>query len=140
AQPALLHDVGGALAELALAPGLAAVRAAVFEWADRADVLDSKGVMDHLSLSGLAAEAARILAATPVPLPACAHAEAMPGEAEAGWWHIFGLMHRDRLEQEVAAAGREFSARADAATQRRLIALCAARDALCRGEAGEADP
>ena len=140
AQPALLHDVGAALAELGLPRDLAAVRAAVLEWADRADVLDSKGVMDHLSLSGLAAEAARILATTPVPLPACAHAEAMPGEAEAGWWHIFGLMHRDRLEQEVAAAGRDFSARADAATQRRLIALCTARDALCRGEAGEADP
>jgi len=63
----------------------------------------------------------------------------MPAEAEAGWWHIYGLMHRGRLEDEVAAASRDFAERADAAAQRRLIALCAARDALRRGEQGELD-
>ncbi|HVC10680.1 MAG TPA: hypothetical protein VNE59_03505, partial [Burkholderiales bacterium] len=81
----------------------------------------------------------RILAATPVPLPACASVSAMPGEAEAGWWHIFGLMHRDRLDAEIAAAGRDFARQADEASQRRLIALCAARDALAGGEQGEVE-
>jgi DNA primase len=75
------------------------------------------------------------------PLPACAHPDAQPAEAEAGWWHIFGLMHRGRLEEEVAAASRDFASRPDEAAQRRLIALCTARDALRRGEPGQdADP
>jgi DNA primase len=135
--PELWADVGPALAGLDLPPALEAVRAALADWADQAELLDSRGVMDHLTASGLAAEAARILATTPVPLPGCASPSAMPGEAEAGWWHIFGLMHRDRLEAEVAAANREFARLTDDATQRRLIALCTARDALCRGEQGE---
>ncbi|MBW4090301.1 MAG: DNA primase [Proteobacteria bacterium] len=137
--PELWADVGPALAGLDLPPTLGAVRAALADWADQAELLDSRGVMDHLTASGLAAEAARILATTPVPLPGCASPSAMPGEAEAGWWHIFGLMHRDRLEAEVAAANREFARLTDDATQRRLIALCTARDALCRGEQGETE-
>ena len=137
--PELWADVGPALAGLDLPPALGAVRAALADWAEQAELLDSGGVMDHLTASGLAAEAARILATTPVPLPGCASPSAMPGEAEAGWWHIFGLMHRDRLEAEVAAANREFARLTDDATQRRLIALCAARDALCRGEQGETE-
>ncbi len=83
--------------------------------------------MDHLTASGLAAEAARILATTPVPLPALRVPVGHAGEAEAGWWHIFGLMHRDRLEAEVAAANREFARLTDDATQRRLIARSRAR-------------
>ena len=47
-----------------------------------------------------------------------------------------GLMHRSRLEEEVVAASREFANRPDDAAQRRLIALCTARDALRRGEQG----
>jgi DNA primase len=84
----------------------------------------------------LAAEAAQALSAVTYPLPACAQADAQPAEAEAGWWHIFGLMHRGRLEEEVAAASRDFARRPDHAAQRRLIALCTARDALRRGEHG----
>ena len=137
--PGLLGDVGPALAGLALPAPLDTVRAALADWAEQAELLDSDRVMDHLTASGLAAEAARILATTPVPLPGCASSSAMPGEAEAGWWHIFGLMHRDRLEAEVAAASRDFARLNDTATQRRLIALCAARDALRRGEQGETD-
>jgi hypothetical protein len=47
-------------------------------------------------------------------------------------------MHRGRLEQEVAAAMRELAERGDEATQRRLIALCTARNALREDENGEA--
>ncbi len=60
----------------------------------------------------------------------------MPAEAEAGWWHFFGLMNPGRLEEEVAAAGRDFANCPDEGAQRRLIALCTARDALRRGEHG----
>ena len=60
----------------------------------------------------------------------------MPAEAASGWWHFFGLMNPDRLEDEVATASRAFETHADEAAQRRLIALCAARDALRSGRIG----
>ncbi|MBN9564097.1 MAG: DNA primase [Alphaproteobacteria bacterium] len=137
--PDLLHDVGHAFSDLTLAAPFERLRHALFGWSDHADVLDSPALMDHLTSVGLAAEAARALASEPFPLPACAAPDAMPAEAEAGWWHIFGLVHRGRLEEEVAAASRAFAERADEAAQRRLIALCAARDAVRRVEQEEAE-
>ena len=65
-----------------------------------------------------------------MPQALSARAGAMPAEAEAEWWHIFGLMHRTRLEEQVAAANRAFVQRPDEASQRRLIALCTALDLL----------
>jgi len=121
--PSLLSDVAHAFATLDLSPDNDRLRKALLGWADRADVLDSQGLIDHLTASGLAADAARVLAAAPFPLPSFASAEATPGDAEEGWWHIFGLMQRGRLEQDVAAVQREFQARPDQDTQRRLIAL-----------------
>ena len=110
--------------------------------ADRgAAPLDSASLMDHLTRVGLAAEAAQALSAVPYPLTASASPDAMPAEAEAGWWHIFGLMHRSRLEEEVAAAMRDLAEHADDAAQRRLIALCTARNALRQGDEGaDVDP
>ena len=137
--PDLLHDVDHAFAELALPEPLDRLRATLLNWSETADVLDSEALITHLLRSGLATEVAQALSAVPVPLPACAAPNAMPAEAEAGWWHIFGLMHRGRLEDEVAAASQAFAKHGDEATQRRLIALCAARDKLRRGEQGEAD-
>ena len=137
--PELLRDVEHAYADLPLPSPLNQLRATLLAWAETTDTLDFGGLMSHLSHSGLAAEAVQALSAVPVPLPACAAPDAMPAEAEAGWWHIFGLMHRERLEEEVVAASRDFAERADGAAQRRLIALCAARDALRRGDQGEAD-
>ena len=79
--------------------------------------------MTHLTQAGLAAEAAQAVAASPMPLPGCASPDAMPAEAEAGWWHIFGLLNRGRLEEEVALAMRDFAATEDRADMRRLTAL-----------------
>ena len=45
-----------------------------------------------------------VLAAAPMPLPACASSEAMPAEAELGWWHIFGFLNEELLREEVALA------------------------------------
>jgi DNA primase len=132
--PYLLHDVEEAFGEAALPDRLARLRDAILQWGSAAETLDSAGLMTHLSQTGLAADAAQALSAVPYPLPACAAADAMPAEAEAGWWHIFGLMHRERLEEEVAAAMRDLADRGDEATQRRLIALCTARNALRQGE------
>ena len=58
----------------------------------------------------------------------------MPAEAEAGWWHFFGLMNPLRLEHEIAAATLMFANQPDQAAERRLVALCTARDAVRRGD------
>jgi DNA primase len=134
--PGLLHDVEEALHDVELPGPLDRLRSEILRWSLVAEVLDSASLMTHLTQTGLAAEAAQALSAVTYPLPACARPDAQPAEAEAGWWHIFGLMHRGRLEEEVAAASREFVRRPDQAAQRRLIALCTARDALRRGEQG----
>jgi DNA primase len=140
--PDLLHDVDEAFGEVALPPPLARLRTAMLSYSDSAAAkglaaLDSTGLMDHLTEAGLAAEAAQALSAVPFPLTASASPDAMPAEAGAGWWHMFGLMNRGRLEQEVASAMRELAEKADEAAQRRLIALCTARNALRQGEDGD---
>ncbi len=137
--PALLHDVGDACSELALPDWLERLRDAVFRWADHADVLDSSKLMDHLKSGELTSAATQALSADPFPLPACAAPGAMPAEAAAGWWHFLGLMHRNRLDEEVAAAQRACDRTMNEATQRRLIALCSARDALRRLEQEEVE-
>ena len=137
--PDLLHDVDHAFADLVLPEPLSRLRATLLHWSETADALDSASLITHLQRSGLATEVAQALSAVPMPLPGYADADAMPAEAEAGWWHIFGLMNRGRLEEEVAAASQAFANSGDEAAQRRLIALCAARDALRRGEQGDAD-
>ncbi len=133
--PGLLHDVEHAFAEIVLPDYLARLRDALFGRAEGSEPLDSPSLLAHLNAVGLAADAARALSALPVPLPGCAHPGAMPAEAEAGWWHIFGLMHRDRLDEEVAAAGRHWQR--DGASHHRFVLLCKTRDALRRGEERE---
>jgi DNA primase len=134
--PMLLADVEEAFGGLELPSPLAQLRREMLAWSVHAPALDSAGLMSHLTSAGLAAEAARALAESAMGLPACAAPDASPAEAEAGWWHFFGLMHRDRLEDELRAASRDFATRADHAAQRRLEALATAREALRRGEDG----
>ena len=75
-----------------------------------------------------------------MPLPDCAGPDAMPAEAEAEWWHFFGLMNGPRLEEEVAAARRAFIERPMRAAQRRLIALCSTPAPDCPRRMRRADP
>jgi DNA primase len=135
--PNLLPDVEEALGQLDLPPRLAQVRGAILAWSVAAPLLDSTALLTHLTASGLESEVAEALAPLPMPLPDCASAEAQPAEAEAGWWHLFGLLNGGRLEEEVIAASRAFAAHPDEAAQRRLVALCAARDSLRRGGHGD---
>ncbi len=132
--PNLLHDVEEAFGAVALPEALDRLRSAILQWGSAAEVLDTGALMTHLHAIGLAAEAAQALSAVPAPLAGCAALDAMPAEAEAGWWHFFGLMNPVRLEAEVAAAMADFARNADTAQERRLIALCAARNALRQGD------
>jgi DNA primase len=132
--PGLFGDVEHAYGGIALPPTLDRLRHALQAWAQAAEALDSPGLMSHLREAGLAAEAAQALSAVPVPLPACAAVDAMQAEAEAGWWHIFGLMNRGRLQEEVAQAERDFVSRADESAQSRLIGLVRARNELMQSE------
>jgi len=127
--PDLLRDVEEAFTKLALTPAMARLRDAVLHLSE-CNVLDSTTLLTQLNASGVAEEVAQALSSTPDRLPACAHPDAMPVEAEAGWWHLFGLMHRARLDEEVVAASRIFTERPDEVTQRRLIALRTAQNAL----------
>ena len=128
--PVLIHDVAEALSGITLSKDHGDVRDTLLEWHDSSDVLDLPSLRNHLASSRHAEAAGLVLSNRPMPLPACAGPEAMPAEAEAGWWHFFGLLNRPRLEEEVQAARAAFERTPGQAAQDRLIALCAARDAL----------
>ncbi len=138
--PTLLPEIEEAFGGLALGEGLHELRIAMLQWSAATPSLDSQVLITHLQRIGLAAQAAQALSAVPVPLPACASEAAMPAEAASGWWHFFGLMNPSRLEDEVANASRAFATTADEVTQRRLVALCTARDALRGGRIGWDEP
>jgi DNA primase len=132
--PKLLHDVGHAYDLLPMDNALARLRHAIGEWAESAAALDSAGLMHHLTESGFQHDVSAVLADAPLRLPACASPDAMPAEAEEGWWHIFGFLNVGHLQEEVELA------RADAArdltpdTQRRLVALTEALNKVRSGE------
>ncbi len=134
--PGIFHDVEHAYAGLDLEPSLARLRDAIGEWATHIEVLDSQALMDHLTSFGLHTEVGQVLAGTPVPLPACASAVAMPAEAEEGWWHIFGFLNVDRLREEVDLARQDMAKGLTGETQRKLERL---KDALNKVSAGEPD-
>ena len=126
--PSILHDVEEAYAALELPADLLRLREHILHVDDDA-LLDSSTLLAHLTQSGTAEQAAAVLS-THHPSAASARSQAMPAEAEAEWWHFFGLMHRSRLQDELTAAESAFVATPDQASQRRLIALRTAQRAL----------
>jgi DNA primase len=132
--PALLQDVDHAFASLELDSSLGQVRDALFDWAGHAECLDSRNLMDHLTMSGSMANVEQVLA--PVPLPTGVRSAAMPADALAGWWHIFGFLNLNRLREEVALAAAEAGQNLTPETERRLVALTTA---LNRVQSGEPD-
>jgi DNA primase len=130
--PSLLHDVEEAYASAALPPAMDPLRRAILGAAEHHDALDSATLADHLRSLGLGEAMSMALAAS----PAFARADTQASVAEAGWWHIFGLMHRDGLEAEVAAAQLAWQTRPDSASFNRLNALVVALNRLRSGEQG----
>ena len=132
--PVLLHDVEHAYAGLDLPHRLATLRTALQGWVETAEILDSHGLMTHLTSSGLQTEADQVLASVPVPLPACASSAAMPAEAAAGWWHIFGFLNVQRLGEEIALAETACAQDLTPQSQNRLLALKVALNKVNSGE------
>ena len=116
--PDLVHDVEEAYASVGLPPALDRLRRAILNSADHAHVLDSEAMADHLRTLGLGEEVSMVLSAT----PSFARPETQASVAEAGWWHIYGLMHRSGLEAEVAAAQQAWQRQPDQASFTRLNA------------------
>ena len=85
--------------------------------------------MNHLELSGYGTHVARAFRAVERHgrLDAAARPDAMPSVAEAGWWHYFGMVQFDKLNEEIERARSLFAADASAACERRVRALCEAR-------------
>ena len=124
--PGLLRDTEEAYAGLDLPSPLARLREAILNAGQHA-ALDSTELLSHLQALGLTEETAFVLS-TVMPLPPSARPDAMPAEAEAEWWHLFGLISGlSRLDDEVADAALAFRADPTEATQRRLIGLQTAR-------------
>ncbi len=140
--PSLVGGIEEQWQQIDLPPGLAPLREAVLAWAESRGheglALDSAGLIAHLHDIGLGAVSKRVLASSPFPLPVFALPDAVSAEAEAGWWHIFGLLHHDRLDAEIEAAQRDFAEQPDERTQRRLLALAEARERLRQGETDDA--
>jgi DNA primase len=139
--PSLARDLEEAFSALPLPPPLQSLREAMLatfarDFTDAAP-LDSAGLINHLHTLGLSVELARALEET----PSCGRPDAQPAEAEAGWWHFYGLMHRDGLHSAVEDARQAYLARPDdAACLARFNALCLAAFRLRRGEqSGDAD-
>jgi DNA primase len=128
--PYLLRDLEEAYASLHLEADMAQLRDAILahaaQTADVAGVpLDSATLINHLHALGLTVELARALEAT----PSCARKNSQAAEAEAGWWHFYGLMHRAGLDDAVAAAKRDMETCTDVEALPRLAARL---DALCQ--------
>ena len=119
------------LADLGLSPDL---RAALQEWAETAEILDSHVLMSHLTLSGLQTEAHEVLAPVPMPLPACASPNALPAEAEDGWYHYYGLMRRGLLDVDVESALARFRSEQNDQNHRILRNLSMVRERLRRAQ------
>jgi len=133
--PRLLSRLEEAFATLPLPAPARRLLAGLQSYADSAESLDFAGVIAHLTSLRLADDAAWALGDSPFPLPAFVAVSATPSMAEAGWWHVYGLMRRSRLEAEVVAAERDFAAAPSAESQQRHLALLAALQAARHGDA-----
>ena len=132
--PDLARDLEEAYTGLALPTPLHGVRDAMLDYFGHefteASPLDSAGLINHLHTLGLSADLTRILEET----PSCGKPDAQPAEAASGWWHFYGLMHRDGLASAVEAARTAYLAHPeDAACLARLNALCLAAWRLPHG-------
>jgi DNA primase len=139
--PALAPKLEDPLAQLVLPPPAGRLISAILAFADASDDgaenLDFNSLIAHLHSLDLADDIAWALGDMPCPSPAYAGASATARQAEAGWWHIYGLMRGSSLEADVAAAQKRWLDQPTKANQERLIALCTAQ---ARWRSGDDEP
>ena len=139
--PDLLHDIEEAWSRVALDGWLAELRDAMLHLprAEGGGPLDSVGTMNHLHASGHGGHVARALqlAEQLGKLGAAARPDAMPSAAEAGWWHYFGLIQREKLSEEIELAQKLLAQDWSPACQRRVIVLREAQEKLWALEPGD---
>ena len=139
--PAILHDVEDAWQRVPLPPWLARLRAAILDIPHPAEplALDSDTPANQVALSGCEGDLTRAfeIVRRRGGLPHFAGEDAMPAEAEQGWWHFFGLMQHAKLDEEIDLArstlAREFTDRC----VMRVTALVQAREKLRELEADQ---
>ena len=134
--PDLLHDIEEAWCRVPLDGWLAELRAAMLHVPASLGV---SGTMDHLISSGLGSQVAMAfqLAEQHGRLDAAARPDSMPSAAEGGWWHYFGMIQFEKLNEEIDLAQKSFSEDATPACERRVRALCEARLKLRASEPGD---
>ena len=162
--PELLHDVEEAYCGLELPEDLRVLREHMVGWSahahmagthpddgstidanvtegahDASRTLDSQALIDHLTLAGLSAQIDVVLGVEPLPLSEQVAAADMPAEVEMRWWHFFGLLNFERLEQERQASLRDWVERNDEPSHRRFRALAEVCAALRSGEQADDD-
>lgn len=125
--PDLLHDIEEAWERVELPSWLSRLRASILS-----ATLDSDPSVNHLPTSGTDPDLARAeeLVRRRGSLPRCATADTMPAEAEAGWWHFFGLLQHTKLDDEIRAAGARLASDFTEARVRQMTALIGARAEL----------
>jgi DNA primase len=138
--PALAPKLEDPMAQLVLPSRVRGLIDAVLAYTDAAENLDFNSLIAHLHSLDLADDVAWALGDVPCPSPAYAGASATASEAEAGWWHIYGLMRGNSLVSEVAAAWKRWHDDPTDANQQRWIALCSALNRWrCGGDESLAD-
>ncbi len=101
--PDLWHDVDESMHSILLPEWLDRLRKSIFNALEAHDRLDTAALITQLHASGMSDSLARVFKADPLELPACARDEAMPADAEKGWWYYYGLLHgRAQLAAEIA--------------------------------------
>jgi DNA primase len=131
AHPAMLSQVEEKLHDLLLPPHLAALREAIFTWAETAPALDLQALTDHLTRLGMKSGLDGLLALVPADITA--------QRAQVGWWHFYGLTNRQDLEHQLKLAEMAHIADPSEANFRRHDALAQAWLALKRGGVGADD-
>jgi DNA primase len=135
--PRLAPKLEDALANVALPPAAQRLARATLAYAEEAENLDTTTLIAHLTTLDLADDIAWALGDAPCPSPAYASMSATPSEAEAGWWHIYGLVRGGLLAAEVEASWQRWHDQPTLANQQRWIALCTA---LNRWRTGNDEP
>ncbi len=126
--PSVLRNEEETFGVLRLPEAWRPLQDAMLGWTLAAESLDPHALEDHLRAFDVEQDARSLLRARDLPQEIRRGAPA--SEALAAFWHYVGLLRLPLLKEELARAQQAFADRFDEVRQRRLKALCEARDRL----------